>query len=170
MNNNLLILGAGGHGRVVKEIAESMRIFHKIDFLDDNPEFDGSIGICSDNKKFVSTYKYAFPAFGNKKMRIDFMEELIKNGFEIPTLIHPTAFVSNSAFVDIGTVIGANAIVNTNSKIGEGCILSVGAIIDHDVIIGGGCHIDCGAIVKSNSVIKVTEKIESGKVVKCQED
>ena len=170
MNNNLLILGAGGHGRVVKEIAESMRIFHKIDFLDDNPEFDGSIGICSDNKKFVSTYKFAFPAFGNKKMRMNFMEELMENGFEIPTLIHPTAFVSTSAFVDIGTVIGANAIVNTNSKIGEGCILSVGAIIDHDVIIGGGCHIDCGAIVKSNSVIKVTEKIESGKVVKCQED
>ena len=169
MDNNLLILGAGGHGHVVKEIAEAMGIFNKIDFLDDNKDCKEAIGLCSDIEKFISNYRYAFSAFGNKKMRMDYIEEIIKNGFNIPVLIHPTAFISPSASVEVGTVIGAHAIVNTNSTIEKGCILSVGCIVDHDVFVGSGCHIDCGAIIKSNSVIKVLEKIDCGKVVNCHE-
>lgn len=165
MNKNLLILGAGGHGHVVKEIAESMGIYDKIDFLDDDINSKETIGLCSDNRRYISQYKYAFPAFGNKKMRINYMKELKENGFVIPVLIHPSAFISTSASVHRGTVIGAHAIVNTNSVIEEGCIISVGAIVDHDTIIGCGCHIDCGAIVKSNSIIKDIDKIECGNVV-----
>jgi len=48
MGKNLLILGAGGHGRVVKETAEAMGLFNSIDFLDDNPESKVALGLCSD--------------------------------------------------------------------------------------------------------------------------
>ena len=39
MNRDLLIIGAGQYGMVAKEIAESMRCFDKIDFLDDKSRF-----------------------------------------------------------------------------------------------------------------------------------
>ena len=65
MNKNLLILGAGGHGRVVKETAEAMEVFEKIDFLDDNPDCEEAIGLCSDNEKFAGTYSYAFLGTAN---------------------------------------------------------------------------------------------------------
>ena len=65
MNKNLLILGAGGHGCVVKEVAEAMGIFDKIDFLDDNSDF--AIGKFRDNEKFAGQ-RYAFTAIGDSNL------------------------------------------------------------------------------------------------------
>lgn len=162
-NKNLIILGAGGHGRVVKEVAEAMGIFNKIDFLDDNS--NKAIGKCSENSKFIEEYTYAIPAFGNNKLRMEWIEKLEKNKFQIPTLIHPTAYISPSATVSLGTVVEAKAVVNTNSKIEKGSIISIGTIIDHDATIGYGCHVDCGAVVKSNCIIAALSKINSGQVI-----
>ena len=165
MNKNLLILGAGGHGHVVKETAMAMGVFEKIDFLDDNPDCNESIGLCRDNIEFKNAYKYAFPAIGDSKSRMNWIERLNQNCFTIPVLVHPTAFISPSASVYPGTVVEANAIVNTRSVIEGGCIISVGVIIDHDTFVEQGCHIDCGSIIKSNCAVKAYTKIESGEVV-----
>ncbi|MEW8992878.1 PglB [Clostridium sp.] len=164
-NRNLIILGAGGHGHVVKEVAEAMGIFHKIDFLDDNANSIEAIGLCSDNEKFVEEYTYAIPGFGNNKLRMEWIEKLEKSKFEIPTLIHPTAYISPSAIVQSGSVIEAKAIVNTNSRVEKGCIISVGSIIDHDATINYGCHVDCGAVIKSYCSIAPLLKINSGQVI-----
>jgi UDP-N-acetylbacillosamine N-acetyltransferase len=77
ISKNLLILGAGGHGRVVREVAEAMGVFDKIDFLDDNSEIE--IGTLEDNEKLFGEYKYAFPAFGDSNLRMKWMEKLKKN-------------------------------------------------------------------------------------------
>lgn len=165
MYKNLLILGAGGHGRVVKETAEAMEFFEKIDFLDDNPDCETAIGLCGDHEKFKSDYRYAFPAFGNNELRMKWMDRLEESCFTIPILAHPTAYISPSVSVYPGAIIEAKAIINTNSVIEKGCIVSVGAIVDHDATVGYGCHVDCGAIIKANSVVKACTKIESGQVV-----
>ena len=165
-NRNLIILGSGGHGHVVKEISEAMGIFNKIDFLDDNPNSIEAIGLCEDNKKFIEEYSYAIPAFGNNKLRMEWIEKLENNSFKIPTLIHPTAYISPSAIVHSGSVVAAKAVVNTNAKVEKGCIISIGSIIDHDAVINIGCHVDCGAIVKSYCIIASFLKINSGEVIK----
>lgn len=164
MGKNLLILGARGHGRVVKETAEAMGVFVEIGFLDDNPESKVALGLCSDYEKYAGEYPYAFPAFGNNELRMKWMERLQEKGFTILVLIHPTAFISPSAAVHPGTIIGAKAIINTNSVIERGSIVSVGAIVDHDAHVGRGCHIDCGATVKANCVVNDFTKLASGKV------
>lgn len=165
MNKNLLILGAGWHGRIVKETAKAMGVFEKIDFLDDNAGCEQAIGLCSDNEKFAGAYSYAFPAFTDSALRMKWIARLEENCFTIPVLIHPTAFISPSASVYPSTIVEAKAIINTNSVIERGCIVSVGAIVEHDAFVGYGCHINCGAIVKENCVIKARTVIESGKVV-----
>lgn len=163
MNKNLLILGAGGHGRVVKEIAEAMGTFEKIDFLYDHSEL--AIGSLADNEKLAGEYSYAFPAFGDSKLRMRWMEKLEENCFTIPVLVHPSAFISPSASVYPGSVIEARAMINSNTVIERGCIVDLGSIVDHDSFIGFGCHIDCGAIVKAHCVVLAHRKIESGQVV-----
>lgn len=165
MNKNLLILGAGGHGRVVKEVAEAMDVFDKIDFLDDNLECETAIGKLIENEKYAGEYSYAFPAFGDSALRMKWIEKLEENCFTIPVLIHPTAYISPTASVYPGTVVVAKAMVNANSVIERGCILGLGAFVDHDTFVGYGCHIDCGAILKPNCVVKAHTKIDSGKVV-----
>lgn len=58
MEKNLLILGAGGHGHVVRETAEAMNVFDKIDFLDDISE--NSIGKLNDISELSKEYRYTF--------------------------------------------------------------------------------------------------------------
>lgn len=168
----LLILGAGGHGRVVKETAGLMKdkannpLFDEISFLDDNsPE---AIGRLDEYESFCGEYRFAFAAFGNNTFRLEWMDKLEKAGFSVPTLIHPMAVVSPSAVIDNGTVIEAGAIINTNCKIGRGAIISVGTIIDHDSTIGEGCHIDCGAVVKSMCNVQPYRKVQSNEIINRQ--
>lgn len=160
MNNNLLILGAGGHGRVVKETAKAIGSFNKIDFLDDNSNI--AIGACNDYEKYINQYSYAFVAFGNHDLRMNWMNVLIQVGFKIPTLIHPTAYISPSSIIGEGSFVGVGAIINTNVVVEKGCIIGIGALIDHDSIVSEYCHINTGAIVKSGSRIHSFIKVDAG--------
>jgi UDP-N-acetylbacillosamine N-acetyltransferase len=164
MSRKLLILGAGEHSCIFKEVAEAVGIFDKIGFLDGNSSCEEAIGLCDDFQKFEGAYTYAFPAFADSNLRLKWIARL-ENCFTIPILIHPTAFISTSASVYPGTIIEAMAIIQANSIIERGCIVSAGAIVEHDAIIGCGCHIHSGTIIKGNCVIKAHSEIESGKVI-----
>ncbi|WP_134703816.1 PglB [Ammoniphilus sp. YIM 78166] len=123
MINNLLILGAGGHGRVVRETAEAMGCFERIESLDDNSE--SAIGRCKDLKRYINDYSYAFVAFGNNNQRMKWIKEITEAGFQLPVLIHPTAYVSPSAKIGVGSILCSRAVVNTSAVIEKGCIISI---------------------------------------------
>ncbi|WP_416828178.1 hypothetical protein [Ectobacillus polymachus] len=165
MNNNLLIIGAGGHGRAVKEVAEAMGSFGEIRFLDDQASSEFVIGTSADVVKLKHAYHYVIPAFGDSALRMKWIKKLEDLGYTVPILIHPSAYVSPSATIDFGTVVMPHAMIHTNVVIRRGCICSIGSIVDHDAVIESGCHIDCGAIVKSHCVVMANTKIESGVVV-----
>lgn len=163
MNKSLLIVGAGGHGKVVKEISEAFG-YTNIEFLDDNsPE---AIGKIADSKAYVDQYSEAFVGIGNNKFRGELLTRLEQEGFKVPVLIHPTAYVSKSAVIGKGTVVEPKAIVNANSKVGCGCIISVGSIVDHDVVLEDCVHVNAGAICKAGSFVAKETKLEAGQVVK----
>ncbi|MCD7034590.1 hypothetical protein LRR81_10090 [Metabacillus sp. GX 13764] len=84
---NLLVLGAGGHGRVVKGTAEATGCFNEIDFFDDKSEL--AIGYCTDYQKFKNDYTHAFVAFGNNLERKTWLNFLLSAGYQIPTIVHP---------------------------------------------------------------------------------
>ena len=158
----LLIIGAGGHGKVVAEVAADIGYEH-IDFLDDTAQ--EAIGKVSELEKYKNQYNDAFVGIGNNELRGKFISKLQDYGYTVPILIHPTAYVSRTAKINIGTVIEPKAIVNANSHISTGCIISVGAIVDHDVEIGDCCHVNAGAIVKAGSKVESYRKLEAGEVV-----
>lgn len=159
---SLLIVGAGGHGKVVAEVAEDIG-YYEVAFLDDNnPE---AIGKISEIGKFVGEYGDAFVGIGNNKLRDELIQKLRDCGYTVPVLIHPSAYVSRTAVIDIGTIVEPKAIVNANSHIGYGCIISVGSVVDHDVEVGACCHINVGAIVKAGGEIESFRKLEAGEVV-----
>lgn len=162
---NLLIIGAGGHGKVVKEVAEAMNIYNKIDFIDDNAS--DAIGKIKDlgTEQLMQTYKLAFVGIGNNTLRQEIINHLKNMGYQVPVLIHPSAYVSPTAFIEEGTVVEPKAIVNANTKVGPGCIISVGAIVDHDVLLGECVHVNAGAICKAGSKVESFTKLEAGQVV-----
>ena len=155
-------MGAGGHGKVVKETAEAMGVFDTIDFLDDHS--DSAIGKCKDYKRYRDRYSHAIVAFGDNELRMDWIKELIDAGFQIPVLIHPTASISPSAMIERGSIICAGAVVSTNAWIRKGCIVSIGALVDHDSLIREGSHLNAGAIVTAGSCVSKLTKLDAGVV------
>lgn len=139
---SILILGAGGHGRVVAETAEACG-YEKISFLDDHSE----------------------TAIGNNRLRGELQKCLEKAGYKVPTLIHPAAYISKTAEIGAGTIVEPRAIVNAGTVVGTGCIISVGAIVDHDVVLGTNVHVNAGAIVNAGAAVESCRKLEAGEVV-----
>jgi UDP-N-acetylbacillosamine N-acetyltransferase len=154
----LLILGAGGHGKDVTETAEDIG-YDEIAYLDDNNPM--AIGKFDELDKFKDTYENAFVALGNNKLRSDLIKRLKEAGYNVPSLIHPSAYISRSATIGDGTIIEPRAVLNARCKIGEGCIISTGAIIDHDAEIGEYCNIKTGALVKDGWKVENSRKMDN---------
>lgn len=159
----LLVIGAGGHGRVTAEIAEALGVYETVDFADDNNP--NAVGRITELEILHKLYDCAFVGIGDNRLRAELIKKLEEIGYEVPVLIHPTAYVSKSATIERGTVLEPKSIVNANTHVGAGCIISVGAIVDHDVKLGSCCHINAGAIVKAGAKINDFRKLEVGEVV-----
>lgn len=160
---SLLIIGAGSFSPEVEELA-SLLGYDKFAFLDDNPLTAYSapvIGTTADIEKLRSKYDTAIVALGNNMTRTKYHEKLKRCGYNIPVLIHPTAYVSPTADISPGCIIRAKAVVSRDVKLGEATILNVGALIDHHVEIGYGCHILMGAVVRNKAKVEPLARVES---------
>lgn len=84
----LVILGAGGFGRTVKDVAEQLGYSTIIlDDADTAHSLSSFTSYIDDNTSFI-------PAFGNNEFRLDWINKLQTSGVNLATLIHPTAYVS----------------------------------------------------------------------------
>lgn len=144
---NLLILGAGSHGRTIRELAESLRIFPQIAFLDDDPENPLRLGSCGDCVQFREEYPVAIPAVGDRELRLRWLRMLTRAGFVIPVLIHPSAVVSPSAQIGYGTVVDARATIGPGVQIGAGSVIASGATVDRGIVLPEGSMVRCGQVV-----------------------
>ena len=160
---NLLILGAGGYGRTIKETAEAMGIYGEIAFLDDNAP--AALAPCAAYADYRTKYTCAYPAFGDNTLRAAWLARLAAAGFTVPAILHPRAWVSPSAVVEQGAVVLANAAVGCGARLGKGCILNLGALVDHDCTIGACAHLAPGVIVKAGNTVADGVKLESGTVL-----
>ena len=149
MKENLLIIGASGHGKVVADIATKMNRWANIAFLDDNDSVNMSMGLPVIGKSSSALiYRESsefFVAIGNNSTRERIQEELEIEGASLATLIHPNAVIGTEVAIGTGTVIMAGVVINSSSKVGKGCIINTSSSIDHDSIIEDYVHISPGA-------------------------
>ena len=150
MTKQLVILGAGGHGKVVADCALATKQFDSVMFLDsrypDVEEVMGQavIGDTEDLARHISDDKHFFVAVGHNQARQRLTEALLQLNANLATLIHPSAVVSDFSEIGIGTLVCANAVINPATQIGKGCIINTSASVDHDCIIGDYVHIAPG--------------------------
>lgn len=161
---SLLILGAGGFGRMVKETAQALG-YEKVVFLDDAVKSDDVIGMCCDYVIRHEEYPVAVAAFGNNKTRLYWTDKLLEEGYKVPAIVHPSAIVSPSAVLEPGCFVMQRAVVNTQTKIERAVLVNSGAIVDHGSSVGAGAHIGLGSVVKSDCVIESGRKVEAGDVI-----
>lgn len=166
----LMILGAGGYGKTIYDLACQLGCYNKIAFLDDakagNP---GVLGWCGDFQQFADGDTEIYPAFGDNAIRMAWLERLEELGIPVPTLVHPRAYVSPTATLEPGVMVLPMAVVNTGVTVKTGCVINIGALVDHDSVLEEGCHLAPGAIVKAENRIPARSKIDSGEVIENRE-
>lgn len=153
MKKTLLMLGAGGHAKVVADCALVSGQWQDIVFLDDRyPELTTVghwpvIGRIEELESFVALYPAMALGVGVNydTLRILWLERGLTAGVDFPPVIHPAAVVSPFATIGKGTVVFAGAVVNVDTTVGQACILNTHCSIDHDCMIGHGSHISPGA-------------------------
>lgn len=162
--NHLLIIGAGGLGQMMKEVALSIG-YEQVFFLDDAAKGTEIIGKCCDYLAMREKFDTAVAALGDNDMRLYWTEKLMEAGYHVPSLVHPSAVVSPSASISEGSFILQRAVINTSTCIEHAVLVNSGAIIDHNSYIERGAHVGLGSIVKANCRVTSLKKIEAGNVV-----
>lgn len=173
MRKILSILGAGGHGRVIAECAESSKAWDTVNFYDDNvkagqDEIDGFriVGPLSDlpTQPPDSNHQLVI-GIGKNELRLSLQHSLAALGWTFATVYHPNSTVSRFASVGPGTVLMAGAIVNTGAIVGAACILNTNSCVDHDCELGSGVHLSPGATLAGGVRIGQCTWIGAGSVV-----
>lgn len=150
---HVLILGAGGHAKVVADILlrshEVSRQVKPVGFLDDNSGMHGYnilglpvLGRIPDFGQVV--HDAVVVAIGQNRTRQQLYDKLCRWGERCITAKHPQAVVAPDVKIGAGTVICAGVVVNPGSTIGHNVILNTGCTIDHDNHIGSHAHIAPG--------------------------
>ena len=150
MKDKLLLVGAGGFGRVV---LEHVQTHYDSAFLDDGEAkiVDGIpvIGSTSQMDRFFPEFKYLLVTIGNNALREKLYSQAVAIGYTFPNIIHPSAFISPHAHIGNGCVILNNAVIQNNATCGDGCILNPGVELHHDSTIGSYCLIYTNSVVRS---------------------
>lgn len=147
-NKNLIIIGAGGHGKVIADIAFQMNKWEEIYFLDDYSNEQDIMGfkVVGTSKSILEFQKDSdfIVGIGNNDIRQKINRQLELIDVPIATLIHPNATVGLDVQISKGTVVMAGSVINTSTKIGKGVIINTGTSIDHDCVIGDFVHLSPG--------------------------
>lgn len=166
-NRKLAVIGAGGHGKVVAELAAALGTYGEIVFLDDRAQSSINgfpvIGttLLLENSLSPEQYDVAV-AVGNNRIRRQIAEKAAALGFALPVLIHPGAYVSPSATVGQGSVVMAKAVVQAGSVLKDGVIVNTAATVDHDCLLDAFVHISPGAHLSGNTHIGEESWIGTG--------
>ena len=143
--NRLIIIGAGGHGKVVADNALKNG-YKTICFIDDHAKGEVAgfpvIGTSEHIERFNDGNTDFIIGIGNNDVR-----KMIAQTYNVnwATIVHPSAQVAFNVEIGKGTVVMANAVINVCATIGEHCIINTGSIIEHDNVIENYVHISPSA-------------------------
>ncbi len=168
--HNLLIWGAGGHGKVVLDVARSTGRFEEIRFLDESPALAGySFCNCALVGGAAELYRFAGTSFliaiGDNGVRARCFMQACESALVPAVLVHSTAVIAPSARLGGGTVVMPGAVVNAGAVVGRNCIINTSAIIEHDCRIADHVHISPRSVLGGNVVVEEYAHIGIGAVV-----
>ncbi len=167
----LVILGAGGHAKVVADAAR-LAGWIVAGFVDERrPERIGErfadAHLLSPQVLDNSDAEIAVAvAIGDCGARFAAARRLAARGFLLPAVVHPRAIVAASASIGPGCQLLAGAIINPEAKLGLAVLVNTAATVDHDCVIGDGVHLAPGVHLAGNVSVGDGSLVGIGTVVK----
>jgi len=156
----LLVVGAGGHARVVVDAARAsgmdvVGVVGKAEGRSDllgAPISESAEGVIADG--FII-------AVGDNRARAKLFADYIADGLRPVSVVHPSAVVAQGVDIGEGTLVTAGVVVNVGTRVGANAILNTSCTVDHDCVIGDHVHVGpttglCGGVqVGSGALIGV---------------
>lgn len=172
----ILVLGAGGHAKVVIDIVELSALGTIVGILDDDPrkhgiEFFGYTVLGGRDALpalLAGGSLCGIGAIGHNRARRDIAEWFVQSGGQLLAAIHPSAIIARGARIGRGTVVMAGAVINPDAAIADNVIVNTGAIIEHDCDVGAHAHLGpastlCGGVtIGEGALIGVGAKVTPG--------
>jgi UDP-perosamine 4-acetyltransferase len=174
----LLVIGAGGHGKVVADIARAAG-FSILGYIDRDARKLGTAVIAGGGSvlydddsvppDFLDTGMLdGRPAgialgIGDNQVRLAYADRFANCA--LPPLVHPRATASPEAQVSDGAAVMANAVINPGTRIGRAAVVNSGAIVEHDCLVGDGVHVSPGAVLNGAVTVNALAWIGAQAVV-----
>lgn len=163
-----LVIGAGGHARVVYEILDSDPNVELEAFVDNTPRGSDEeiMGIpVIGPHSMVSEYqdsgvKGVIIAVGDNEIRSNHYRKFLDMGLIPVNAVHDNAHVSPNALLGHGLVIQSSAEVMTNAEIGDDTIINTGAIVEHETTVGNHSHVGPGTTVAGR--VEIADEVYVG--------
>lgn len=170
---DLVIVGAGGHGRetlgIVQAINALTPTWNIVGFVADDPDVDCRVErlghrIVGTSHWLATQTTRPAPHYvlgiGNPATRAQLDAQLTDAGLQAATLIHPAASIGPDNQLGPGVLIAAGAVVTTNVSLGRHVHLNVNAVVSHDCTVGDHCSLSPGTLL--NGTVTVGERTMLG--------
>jgi sugar O-acyltransferase (sialic acid O-acetyltransferase NeuD family) len=161
----LVVIGAGGHAKVVTDTARGAG-WEVVGFVDDRPNaqlFDLTYLGTTQNFQMPPQTQLVI-AIGDNKTREKIATQW-SGQVDWATVIHPRATVSSHVKLDAGTVVFAGVVIQADTRLGHHCIVNTSASIDHDCQIADFCHIAPQAVLTGHVRLETGAFVGAGSVV-----
>jgi UDP-perosamine 4-acetyltransferase len=168
----LLILGAGGHGRAVADLARACG-FTVAGFTDRSPAA-GALGtpVLGTDAELAALIRAqridgGVVGVGNTALtrRAQLHEVLVAAGVPQPALVHPRATASPSATVGAGTVVFAGSVLGSGVRMGANAVLYSGVMVEHECVIGDHAYLSPGVVLSGQVTVEAGAFVGAGAVV-----
>lgn len=166
-----VVLGAGGHARVVVDaLPGGVAGGH----VSPEPATDARLGPHLGGDHVIAALAKAGHGFvlglgfvdgGGARRRAGLLEQLAAADADLVTVVHAAATVSASASIGPGAFVAAGAVLGPDVRIGRGSIVNTRASVDHDCVIGDNVHIAPGAVLSGGVRVGADSLIGVGAVV-----
>ncbi len=170
---NIIIIGGGGHAKVVISILKKLRTYNILGFSElesSNPilgiEYLGNDNFVINKYKNSSTnIALGIGQIKTTKLREKLVSKYLDSGFIFPAIVSPTAIINEAVDVGNGTVVMDNVVINTCSKIGNYSIINTSSIVEHDCNIGDFVHVAPGVTLSGEVNINSNTFVGAGSTV-----
>lgn len=170
---NVILLGAGGHAKVVADalIKSGINILGVVSpDKSKGSNFFGLKVLGNDEECIAFSSKEVKLANGigaipGKKNRWELADKMRKKGYQFIKVIHPSALIAKDVVLEEGVQIMAGVIIQPGSSIGQDTIVNSRTSIDHDCKVGINCHLAPGVVLSGFVNIDNGVQIGTGTIV-----
>jgi UDP-perosamine 4-acetyltransferase len=171
ISSPVVIVGGGGHAKVVIELLRAAGFQHISGLIDQNTAKSHVLGL-----PILGTdvdlprlrhqgISHAFVGIGDNVQRFTMGQQLQQFGFELVNAISPAAVISDSARLGCGIAVMAGAVINAEARIDDLSVINTCASVDHDCWVAEGVHVAIGCRIAGNVRIRRLAFLGAGATV-----